>query len=86
MCKISLVIFIAMFIICGGCVNATYISPTGESFSYNRLGTQKISGFKITRDDKGLVKLQFDTQEGSEGKMLSDLSEAIKNITALKVP
>lgn len=73
------ILFIAIFIImCNGCVTATYTSSTGESFSYTRLGTQKISGFKFKEI------LRFDTQEGSEGKMLSDLAEAIKNIT--KVP
>lgn len=71
---------------CVGCVNIAYLAPSGESFSYNRLGTQKISGFQIVKDKDGLVKFKFDTQEGTEGKVLSDVAEAIKNITALKAP
>lgn len=78
---------IIMFTVtCVGCANISYLSPTGESLNYNRLGTQKITGLSITKDKDGLVKFKFDTQEGAEGKVLSDIAEAIKNITTLKVP
>lgn len=78
---------IGMFLAsCIGCVNISYLSPSGESFNYSRLGTQKISGFRMTKDSSGLISFQFDTQEGTEGKVLSDVAEAIKNITALKIP
>lgn len=77
---------IGMFIAsCVGCVNISYLSPSGESFRYNRLGIQKITGLNITKDKEGLIKFKLDTQEGTEGKVLSDVAEAIKNITA-KVP
>lgn len=78
---------IGMFIAssCAGCVNISYLSPSGESFNYNRLGTQKISGFQIIKDKDGLIEVKFDTQEGTEGKVLSDLTEAIKNFST-KVP
>lgn len=66
-----------------GCVNVGYLAPNGESFSYNRLGTQKISGLRITKDKDGLVRFEFDTQEGTEGKVLTDLAEAVKNISGI---
>lgn len=79
---------IGMFIAsCAGCVNISYLSPAGESFNYNRLGTQKISGFQIIKDKDGLIKVKFDTQEGTEGKIFTDLAEAIKNLSSIpKVP
>ena len=79
---------IVMFIAsCVGCVNVSYLSPAGESFSYNRLGTQKISGLKIVKDKEGLVRFEFGTQEGTEGKVLSDVAEAIKNLSSIpKIP
>ncbi len=78
---------IVMFLVsCVGCVNVGYLAPNGESFNYNRLGMQKITGLKIIKDKDGLVSFGFDTQEGEAGKALSDVAEAIKNITTLKIP
>lgn len=63
-----------------GCANVNYIAPTtGERFSYTRLGMQKINGFQMTKDDKGLISIEFDKQEGSMG----DIAEALKNVSTV---
>ena len=62
-----------------GCANVNYVTPTGERFNYSRLGMQKINGFKMTKDDKGLISIEFDKQKGS----LGDVAEALKNISAV---
>lgn len=63
-----------------GCVNMNYVSPSGERFEYNRLlGLQKIEGFKMNKDDKGLLSVEFDKQEGSAGELI----EVMKNVSAL---
>lgn len=63
----------------GGCANVNYIAPSGESFSYSRLGLQKIDGFKMNKDDKGLISVEFNKQEGSAG----DIAETLKNISTM---
>lgn len=80
----AIIMFLAS---CVGCVSVGYSDPSGAVFNYTRwLGTQKISGLRIVKDKDGLVKFELDAQEGMEGKVLSDIAEAIKNITTLKVP
>lgn len=88
--KIQLFFYSTVFIMfttaCVGCVNISYLSPTGESLTYIRLGTQEITGLGIAKDKEGSIKFELATQKGTEGKVLSDVAEAMKNITALKVP
>ena len=48
------------------CANVHYDAPSGEHFSYSRLGTQQIQGFKMTKDKDGLVNVEFNNQTGGE--------------------
>ena len=49
-----------------GCASIHYQSPTGEAFSYNRLGLQKLEGFAMTKNEQGVVNVSFTKQEGVE--------------------
>lgn len=87
--KIQLWFYSTMAIImftasCVGCVSIEYRTPNDEVFKYKRrLGAQEITGLKITKDKDGLVSFELDTQKGTEGKILSDVAEALKNITVI---
>lgn len=78
----KLIIIFLLFL--SSCANISYTAPSGESLSYSRLGTQKITGLKIVRDKDGLAKFEFESQEGTIG----DIAETLKNISAalLKIP
>lgn len=79
--KILLVI-IMLIVSCVGCVSATYTDSSGATLIYKRwLVTQKITGLSIIKDKDGLVKFKFDTQESTEGKILGNIAETIKNIS-----
>jgi len=65
---------------CVGCVSVTYTSLTGEQLTYSRLGTQKISGLKMTKDKDGTIKFSFDSQEGSEGQAIASLAKTIESL------
>jgi len=60
-----------------------YTAPTGEQLSYTRVGVQKISGLKMTKDKDGIVKFSFDSQEGSEGQAIASLAKTIENMSSL---
>lgn len=65
-----------------GCASVKYTStdPTTkkvEEFSYNRLGTQKISGFSVTKNQDGTINVNLNSGEGGSG----DLAEALKNLS-----
>lgn len=64
-----------------GCASVKYTSKDGETFTYRRLGIQKIQGFDMKKDKDGLVKIAFDNQEGSTG----DIAETMKNISEILV-
>lgn len=49
-----------------GCASVSYDAPNGEHFSYNRLGTQQIQGFKTTKNKDGSISVEFNNQVGGE--------------------
>jgi len=63
-----------------GCASVKYTTPNGESFSYRRLGIQKLDGFNLSKDEKGIVSVGFTKQEGGENIM-----ESLKNISEIAV-
>lgn len=80
--KKFLLIVIVLTVSCTGCVSATYKDISGVTLIYKRwLVTQKITGLSIIKDKDGLVKFKFDSQESTEGKVLSDVVETIKNLS-----
>ena len=65
-----------LFMACMGCASVKYTNTQGESFKYSRLGLQSLNDFKMTKDEKGLVKVSFSKQEGGE-----NIGEIVKNVT-----
>ena len=49
-----------------GCASINYDTLDGEHFSYSRLGTQQIQGFRMTKDTNGLINVEFNNQTGGE--------------------
>jgi hypothetical protein len=72
--------FVAAIICLVGCASIKYTAPTGETFKYSRLGTQKISGLKIIKDQNGLLRFQVESQEGTEGQLVETIKEVLKKI------
>ena len=87
--KLQLGIYGTLAILCfigsciGGCAMINYTAPTGDQLSYSRLGLQKISGLKIIKDKDGIVRFEFDSQEGSEGQAIASLAKTIENLSSL---
>lgn len=59
-----------------GCSTITYETPDGK-FQYTRIGTQNLSGLKVSKDNLGNLNVALDKGEGSAG----DMAEALKNMS-----
>ncbi len=79
--KVSGIVGMVILGLSSGCASVKYTSKDGDTFTYRRLGIQKIQGFDMKKDKDGLIKIAFDNQEGSTG----DITETLKNISEVLV-
>ena len=67
-----------------GCTTLKYTAPTGESFELKkRFVLTKVTGFKIKKDNTGIVEASFDTVENADSKAVDALADFAK--TALSM-
>lgn len=77
--KIKGLLLILLGLAFSGCVSAHYVTPTGETLNYTRLGKQELYDFKLTKGADGSAGLSFEKQKGDAGI----LAESVNNISQL---
>ena len=81
--KIVIVIVGIGLIYLSSCVNACYVSSTGERINYSRLGFQSLTDLEMEKKADGSLSMKFNKQEGGEnmGAIIgSALSTAMKGV------